>query len=85
MKDQRYTLHYYDGEELDKNIPNGFDTIQEATQWAKDNNIPCSILRITEWDLDNRDYLGVPEIIASVTLEIAVIEEAQDLSRYQIY
>lgn len=85
MKDQRFTLQYLEGEELPIPIPEGFDTIEEATGWCYRNDVPYDIVQITEWDLTNYDAMNVPNIVASVNLGVAIADRVIGLSRYQTY
>lgn len=69
---KRFTTSYYDDYDYESEYgkqPEGFDTAEEAVKWNDERNIPPYIIKVTEWDLDNLDYQGVPEIIESTNLE----------------
>lgn len=68
---KRFSIEYYEGEELKKELVKDFHSVQLAGQWCNNYSIPRSIIRITEWDIENNDSCGIPEIIGSCNLDEA--------------
>ncbi len=66
---KRFTIDYYPGEELEKELLEDHDTINEANTWCTKNDICTDIILITEWDIDGSfDGQGIPEILESGNL-----------------
>lgn len=87
MKANKFTLHYTEGNENPAKMPlDSYEDIQECVDWAEENNVDAYLLRITEWDYENKDYYGTPETIATINLEEVIMDGERDsLSRYARY
>lgn len=75
MKD--FSIDYYEGEGDGRPVLTGnlicssFKSIIEASDYVRCLKVPLSVVRITEWDNENNDSCGVPEIIGSCNLDEA--------------
>ena len=76
---KRFSIDYYEGEELKKELVKEFHSIQCAGQWCNNYSIPHSIIRITEWNLGNKDIFGGLDIIGSCNLDEAFELEYETL------
>lgn len=68
---KRFSIDYYESEELKKELVKEFHSVRLAGQWCINNHIPLSIISVTEWDIENNDSCGIPEIIGSCNLDEA--------------
>lgn len=70
-KNKRYTIsQYYDTEPLVNEETSievmplcGYDALEDIIKWCEDNNVCISLVLVTEWDIDNLDAYGIPEIV----------------------
>lgn len=71
-----FTMSYYEGEEVGRPAikPIKFRTVGDAKKFADFNEIPYSIVRLTEWDDDQLDAYGVPEILETMSLDEFIYE-----------
>jgi hypothetical protein len=72
-----FSIEYYEGEEEGRSVLTGnltdsnFKSINEAADYVGCLKVPLSVVRITEWDIENNDSCDIPEIIGSCNLDEA--------------
>lgn len=75
---KRFTTSYYEDYDYKSEYgkqPEGFDSVNEAVQWNESRDIPLYLVRMTEWDLESLDYMGVPEILEQGSLESWAVDD----------
>lgn len=87
MNHKRFTLiSAYQEFDLTSKPREGYDTIQEVIEWCNRQQICYDDVCITEWNIEGGfDGYGIPDIVATVNLANAVLDGAEDLSRYSTY
>ena len=88
MRHKRFTLssYYQEIKLFPPPTKEGYDTIEEASNWCNENGVSSFDVLITEWDIKGElDAYHVPDIVAQVNLFDVLSDEAEDLRQYINY